>query len=255
MRVPVDFFVNWFKMHGRSFPWREEDISPFGIILAEVLLKQTRAEMVAAVWPALFRKYPNAASLESASAEVLHHHISCLGFGRQRVTALRHLSAAINEAGGLPTEPGELMKLPYVGIYSAHAVACFAFGHPVPIVDLSIVRVLSRLAGIERPSDIRRAPRSGRLRRLSCLTRKSRSTTTACWTSPRTHARLDHLDATSAQLRPVALMLTTGGNHEPAAHAATRDGRRACYRHQRQLQRFARGNRPPDRRTGSCPRH
>ena len=158
MRVPVDFFVNWFKMHGRSFPWREEDISPFGIILAEVLLKQTRAEMVAAVWPALFRKYPNAASLESASAEVLHHHISCLGFGRQRVTALRHLSAAINEAGGLPTEPGELMKLPYVGIYSAHAVACFAFGHPVPIVDLSIVRVLSRLAGIERPSDIRRAP-------------------------------------------------------------------------------------------------
>ena len=158
VRVPVGFFANWFKMRGRSFPWREEDVSPYGILLAEVLLKQTRAEMVARVWPALYRKYPNAASLESASPEVLHRHISCLGFGRQRATALHQLSAAIGKAEELPTQPADLMKLPHVGIYSAHAVACFAFGHRVPVVDLSIVRVLSRLAGIEPPSDIRRAP-------------------------------------------------------------------------------------------------
>ena len=158
VRVPVGFFANWFKMRGRSFPWREEDVSPFGILLAEVLLKQTRAEMVAGVWPALHRKYPNAASLESANSEVLHHDISCLGFGRQRVTALHQLSAAINKAGGLPSQPSELIKLPYVGMYSAHAVACFAFGHRVAVVDLSIVRVFSRLVGIEPPTDIRRAP-------------------------------------------------------------------------------------------------
>ena len=156
--IPDGFFVNWFKARGRSFPWREEGISPFGILLAEVLLKQTRAEMVALVWPTLFRKYPNASSLEAASSEVLQQHISCLGFGLQRVTALRQLSVAINEAGGLPSLPTDLMNLPYVGVYSAHAVACFAFGHRVPVVDLGIVRVLSRLAGIESPSDIRRAP-------------------------------------------------------------------------------------------------
>ena len=159
VRVPVSFFVDWFKIRGRSFPWREVDVSPFGILLAEVLLKQTRADMVAAVWPALWRKYPTATSLGSASPRVLHHQIACLGFGHQRVTALRQLSAAINKAEGLPTRPAGLVKLPYVGIYSAHAVACFAFGHRVPVVDLSIVRVLSRLAGIEPPSDIRRAPK------------------------------------------------------------------------------------------------
>ena len=158
MRVPVGFFANWFKMRGRSFPWREEDVSPYGILLAEVLLKQTRAEMVAAVWPALYRKYPNAASMESARPEVLHQDISCLGFGRQRVSGLRQLSGAINKAGGLPNRPADLMKLPHVGLYSAHAIACFAFGHRVPIVDLSIIRVISRLAGIEPPTDIRRAP-------------------------------------------------------------------------------------------------
>ena len=158
VRVPVGFFANWFKMRGRSFPWRQREVSPYGILLAEVLLKQTRAEMVASVWPALFRRYPNAASLECASPEVLLQHISRLGFGRQRTTALRQLSAAITNAGGLPTQPADLMELPHVGMYSAHAVACFAFGHRVPIVDLSIVRVLSRLAGIEPARDIRRAP-------------------------------------------------------------------------------------------------
>ena len=158
VRIPVSFFANWFKIRGRSFPWREVDVSPFGILLAEVLLKQTKAEMVAAIWPALHRKYPNAASLESVSPEELHRDISCLGFGHQRVTALRQLSAAINKVGVLPSQPEDLMKLPHVGIYSAHAVACFAFGHRVPIVDLSIVRVLSRLSGIKPPSDIRRAP-------------------------------------------------------------------------------------------------
>ena len=158
MRVPAGFFASWFKIRGRTFPWREEAVSPFGILLAEVLLKQTRAEMVAEVWPALCRKYPDAASLESVNAEVLHHDIACLGFGRQRVTALHQLSAAITRAGGLPSQPSDLMKLPYVGIYTAHAVACFAFGHRVPVVDLSIVRVLSRMAGIEPPADIRKAP-------------------------------------------------------------------------------------------------
>lgn len=158
VRVPDGFFANWFKLRGRSFPWREDDVSPFGILMAEVLLKQTRAEMVAGVWPVLYRKYPNAASLKSANSESLYQDISCLGFGRQRVTALHQLSAAVNQAGDLPSQPSDLMKLPYVGIYSAHAVACFAFGHRVPVVDLSIVRVLSRLAGIEPPTDIRRAP-------------------------------------------------------------------------------------------------
>ena len=158
MNIPVGFFADWFKMRGRSFPWREEDVSPFGILLAEVLLKQTRAEMVAAVWPALSRKYPNAASMECARPEVLYQEIACLGFGRQRVTGLRQLSAAIDKAGGLPNRPAALMKLPHVGLYSAHAVACFAFGQRVPVVDLGIVRVLSRLAGIEPPTDIRRAP-------------------------------------------------------------------------------------------------
>ena len=158
MRIPVGFFANWFKEHGRSFPWRGEEVTPFGILLAEVLLKQTRAEMVATVWPSLLRRYPSPADLASANPEDLFQHIACLGFGCQRTTALLQLTAALDGAGELPSQPADLMEIPHVGIYSAHAVACFAFGQRVPVVDLSVVRVLSRLAGVEPARDIRRAP-------------------------------------------------------------------------------------------------
>ena len=157
--IPDGFFSNWYKAHGRSFPWRDEEASPFGILVAEVLLKQTRAEMVAMIWPTLVRTYPSAADLASADPEALYRHISRLGFGHQRTAALHQLSVALVEVGEIPRRPEDLMGLPHVGIYSAHAVACFAFGRRVPVVDLSIIRVLSRLAGIKAPSDIRRAPK------------------------------------------------------------------------------------------------
>ena len=158
MRIQAGFFADWFKVHGRSFPWRDKEVSPYGMLLAEILLKQTQAEMVVSVWPSLFGRYPSPADLASANPEGLLQHIACLGFGRQRTTALLQLSATLDGAGALPSQPADLVELPYVGIYSAHAVACFAFGHRVPVVDLSVVRVLSRLAGIEPPRDIRRAP-------------------------------------------------------------------------------------------------
>ena len=42
-----DFFQRHYATHGRSFPWREEGSSPFGILVAEILLKQTYAGKVA----------------------------------------------------------------------------------------------------------------------------------------------------------------------------------------------------------------
>ena len=154
-----DFFVQLYAAHGRPFPWRDQEASPFSILVAEILLKQTRAGKVEKVWPSLVDKYSDAESLAVADPDELCGMIAELGFGSQRTRALIDLASAIKEVGGkLPTQPSELVKLPYVGIYTAHAVACFAFGQRVPIVDLGIVRVISRIAGVEPPCDIRRAP-------------------------------------------------------------------------------------------------
>ena len=156
--IKANFFAQFYVDSGRSFPWRHENISPFNILVGEILLKQTRAEKVAKVWPSLVSRYRNPSELAVADPDELFGTIAELGFGNQRTIALTELASAIIQVGKVPDRPSDLMKLPYVGIYTAHAVACFAFGQRVPVVDLSIIRVISRLAGIDPPADIRRAP-------------------------------------------------------------------------------------------------
>lgn len=153
-----DFFPRFYAAQGRTFPWRMESTSPFGILVAEILLKQTRAEKVAKVWPSLVARYVDATELSSADPGELFRMVTPLGFGNQRTVALIALATAIEQTGGtIPASPGDLVKLPYVGVYTAHAVACFAYDQRVPIVDLSVVRLISRVEGIQPPSDIRRA--------------------------------------------------------------------------------------------------
>ena len=156
--ISSDFFQRHYTEYGRSFPWRKEGTDPFGVLVAEILLKQTQAGKVAKIWPSLMAQYPSAAAMAGADPEELFNSVSELGFGHQRTKAMIDLSSAIKITGEpLPSSPEELIRLPYVGTYTAHAVACFAFGQRFPIVDLSIVRIISRIAGIQPPKDIRRA--------------------------------------------------------------------------------------------------
>lgn len=152
------FFSHYYIEHGRQFPWRQETTDAYGILVAEILLKQTQADRVAAVWPSVIRRYRDPGALSMADPGELSALISNLGFGNQRTVALIRLAKAIDACGRIPHDVDELTSLPYVGIYTGHALACFAFGQRVPVVDLSIVRLISRITDTEPPSDIRRAP-------------------------------------------------------------------------------------------------
>jgi A/G-specific adenine glycosylase len=46
--------------------------------------------------------------------------------------------------GTLPSDPGELRRLPGVGPYTAAAVASIGFGFPVPAIDTNVARVVRR---------------------------------------------------------------------------------------------------------------
>ena len=155
--IQEDFFSLYYIEHGRRFPWREETADAYGILVAEVLLKRTHADQVARIWPSLIGRYRNPGDLAVADPEELSAMISELGFGKRRTLALIRLARAIEASGQIPHQIDELLKLPYVGIYTSYALACFAFGQRVPVVDLSIVRLISRLTGADSQSDIRRA--------------------------------------------------------------------------------------------------
>jgi A/G-specific adenine glycosylase len=133
-----------YEREGRSFPWREEGCSPWGILLSELMLQQTQTERVSVYWLRWMKKWPGPEALHRASLEEALREWSGLGYNR-RCRYLKDCARIITEnlGGELPRSPGELARLPGVGPYTAGAVACFAWNYPSVFIETNI-----RAAGI-----------------------------------------------------------------------------------------------------------
>lgn len=143
---------------GRPFPWRRDRTTAFQLLIAEVLLRQTKADDVVPVWRELVRKYPTPLSLSRAGTLHLQRTLRCLGLHNQRAEALVKVAQHLLRkcAGRVPRTLQKLQAIPHVGQYTAAALACFKFGQRVPIVDANVMRVLGRIAGSNYGNDLRR---------------------------------------------------------------------------------------------------
>ena len=140
--------LGWFADHGRDFPWRRTS-DPFHILVAEFLLRQTQATRLARPYMEIITKYPSASSLAKADINELHIWFKPLGLIR-RADYLFQTSQALvtNHGSKVPNDLETLLALPGLGIYSAQAILCLAFGAPLPMVDEGSGRVLRRVLGI-----------------------------------------------------------------------------------------------------------
>jgi len=156
------FFEVYSRVSFRRFLWRGKHVSPFHLLLAEILLKQTKAEDVARIWPTLIARFPTPAKLSKARESALVDILRPLGLQRQRAAALRKLAHALvaKFGGRVPNKMEALLSLPTVGLYAAAAVCCFKFGQRVPIVDANVLRVFSRFTGTKLGRDLRRSERA-----------------------------------------------------------------------------------------------
>lgn len=113
------------------------------------MLQRTRAEQVAKIFDVFIRKFPNVDELATAKPDEIRTILNPLGL-HQRIPRFVELFRKISSYhnGKIPSNLEELMKLPGVGRYIACAVLCFGFGKEVPVVDVNVVRVLSRFFGI-----------------------------------------------------------------------------------------------------------
>ncbi len=154
-------FVRYAKDNLRKFPWREPGMSPYHLLLAELLLVQTKAADVASIWPVLVKRYPTPERLALAPVRSLANLLRPLGLQNQRANALHNLSRYLvrERAGQLPETIVGLLSLPHVGLYTAAAVSCFANGRRVPIVDANLLRVFARIFGLPATRELRRSRR------------------------------------------------------------------------------------------------
>jgi A/G-specific adenine glycosylase len=152
----VGRLLEWFEREGRSFIWRTEDLErirsgepihdPYLILVSEVMLQQTQTSRVAARLPQFLARFPTIGHLADAPRADLLRAWQGMGYNRRALRLQETAQAIVREHGGaFPTSVGELARLPGLGPYTASAIACFAFGQRVPVVDVNVIRVLSRL--------------------------------------------------------------------------------------------------------------
>ena len=120
---------------------------PFQLVVATILSAQCTDARVNVTTPALFARYPDAASLACADLAEVEHLIRPTGFFRNKAKSLVGLGLALVErhGGRVPGDREALARLPGVGQKTANVVLANAFGVPALAVDTHIYRVARRL--------------------------------------------------------------------------------------------------------------
>lgn len=116
------------------------------------MLQQTRVETVIPFYKRWMERFPALADLAAASEQEVLTHWEGLGYYSRARNLHKAARIVMEEMGGnLPADPGELIKLPGIGSYTAAAIASIAFGVNVPALDGNIRRVFTRMFDIEEP--------------------------------------------------------------------------------------------------------
>jgi A/G-specific adenine glycosylase len=116
------------------------------VLVAEVMLQQTQVERVVPKWHAWLGRFPTLAALAAASRADAVRAWQGLGYNL-RAVRLHAIARQVVDAhaGQLPRSRDGLLRLKGIGRYTAAAVACFAFGEPVAMIDTNVRRVLERV--------------------------------------------------------------------------------------------------------------
>ncbi|WP_408642107.1 HhH-GPD family protein [Speluncibacter jeojiensis] len=143
--VDASALLRWYDEHARDLPWRRPDVDGWGVLISEIMLQQTPVARVAPIWAEWLSRWPRPTSMAASSqAEVLRAW-GKLGYPR-RALRLHECARVIAEQHGdrVPDDVDTLLALPGIGDYTARAVACFAYGQRVPVVDTNVRRVIAR---------------------------------------------------------------------------------------------------------------
>lgn len=135
----------WYLQHHRPLPWRETS-DPYRIWLSEVMLQQTRVDVVIPYYERFLAAYPDVAALAAADEERALKLWEGLGYYARCRNLHRAARMIMADHGGRFPETFEAVRaLPGIGRSTAGAVLSFAHGARLPILDGNVRRVLVRL--------------------------------------------------------------------------------------------------------------
>jgi A/G-specific adenine glycosylase len=123
------------------------------------MLQQTQVARVLPHYEAWTRRWPGVCDLAAASPADVIRGWAGLGYNRRALNLHRTACVLSLRGAPVPVSPEALRELPGVGSYTAAAVASFAGGIAVPVVDTNVARVLARATfGEPSPKAVAPAP-------------------------------------------------------------------------------------------------
>ncbi|CAM2010726.1 hypothetical protein [Acanthopleuribacter pedis] len=144
----------WGRDHFQNYPWRSEK-DPWLTFATEFLLQRTKADQVAAVYPAFKKRFPTVRAFVDGGDMAVDWLASRLGL-RSRCRFLWEAAVAIETRGGHPPEDvDELMQMRGVGQYIASAWLSLHRNQRALIADANVARWLSRMTGLPYNRDPR----------------------------------------------------------------------------------------------------
>jgi endonuclease-3 len=140
-------FVEYFS---KNQPGAETELhygNPYELLVAVILSAQCTDKRINQITPALFQRFPDAASLAAADVEEIYTYIRSVSYPNNKAKHLAGMGKMLMEKfnGEIPSGLDELQQLPGVGRKTANVIASVVFDAPAIAVDTHVFRVANRI--------------------------------------------------------------------------------------------------------------
>ena len=139
--------LDYFRREAGDVTTELEFGSVFQLLVAVVLSAQCTDKRVNLVTPALFQRFPDAATMAAADEAEVFEYVKSVSYPNAKAAHLVALARQLVErhGGEVPQDMNALLDLPGVGRKTANVIQSVAFGRATMAVDTHVFRVSHRL--------------------------------------------------------------------------------------------------------------
>lgn len=137
--------LTFYRAHARVFPWRQNP-TPYHVWISEIMLQQTTTKTVIEYYNRFMTRFPQIEDLARSDINEVLKYWEGLGYySRAHNLHLAAKKILSFHHGSVPKSEKELLALPGIGPYTAHAILAIAFDQPYIALDGNFLRVGARL--------------------------------------------------------------------------------------------------------------
>jgi len=147
--------LDYFRREAGNVGTELEFGSVFQLLVAVVLSAQCTDKRVNQVTPALFQRFPDAATMAAADETEVFEYVKSVSYPNSKASHLVALARLLVERynGEVPQDMNALLNLPGVGRKTANVIQAVAFGKATMAVDTHVFRVSHRLGLVPKTAN------------------------------------------------------------------------------------------------------